>query len=128
MGLVTDKSSQLLKGTIFFDIRCLAAPLTPDVNVVSVQYAARRLGVSRTKFRNPLEDSMPPTLKSRGGGRATEATTIVLVVIFVVFIMYRNGLRTFVLHLSGWAPRGQPKFRRLLHSLPFVAVIMREVR
>ena len=128
MGLVTDKSSQLLKDAVFFDIRCLAAPLPPDVNVVSVQCAARRLGVSRTKFRNPLEDSMPATLKSGARGGATESTTIVIVVIFVAFMMYRNGLRTFVLHLSGWAPGGQPKLRRLLHSLPFVAVIMREVR
>ena len=118
MGPLTDKSSQLLKGTVFFDIRCLAAPLPPDINVVFVQCAARRLGASRTKIRNPFEDSMPSTLKSGGRGGATEATTIDLVVIFVAFMMYRNGLRTVVLHLSGWAPGGQPKLRRLLHSLP----------
>ena len=49
--------------------------------------ALRRLGVSRTKFRNPPETFTPSTLKSGVQGGAAEAATVVLVITFIAIMM-----------------------------------------
>ena len=97
-GLVADKSSQLLKGTVSSDTGCLAHPRAPRFQCCLFVFAVRRLGIFKTKLRNPLHKIMPATLRSGVRGVVAEYTNIVGLFTFVVIVMVDFGLRTFVPH------------------------------